>query len=309
MNLTDLLSGSVISSIAGQTGTSEKDTQNVLASALPALVGAMAQNASTEEGAESLARALDDHTTTEGLSGLLGKVDTEDGAKILTKILGGQNDAVQKAVAKKSGASKTDTTKILTMAAPLLLAALGSQKKKTKTKSAGLGSLLTGLLGGGEDDEDDGSTLVSLAGSLLGGSAEKEDGGDLLTSLAGSLLTNALGGGSGKKKKNDSGDLLTSLAGSLLGGMLDTSAEEEKKSSGKKKTSSSGKKTTTSSGKKKTTTGKKTTASGKKTTASGGKKTASAGKKTATAKKSAKKEDDAAELLGSVLGSLLGGKK
>ena len=145
MNLTDLLSGSVISSIAGQTGTSEKDTRNVLASALPALVGAMAQNASTEEGAESLARALDDHTTAEGLSGLLGKVDTEDGAKILTKILGGQNDAVQKAVAKKSGASKTDTTKILTMAAPLLLAALGSQKKKTKTKSAGLGSLHTAL--------------------------------------------------------------------------------------------------------------------------------------------------------------------
>ena len=280
MNLTDLLSGSVISSIAGQTGTSEKDTRNVLANALPALVGAMAQNASTEEGAESLARALDDHTTAEGLSGLLGKVDTEDGAKILTKILGGQNDAVQKAVAKKSGASKTDTTKILTMAAPLLLAALGSQKKKTKTKSAGLGSLLTGLLGGGEDDEDDGSTLVSLAGSLLGGSAEKEDGGDLLTSLA----------------------------GSLLGGMLDTSAEEEKKPSGKKKTSSSGKKTTTS-GKKKTTTGKKTTASGKKTTSSSGKKTASSGKKTATAKKSAKKEDDAAELLGSALGSLLGGKK
>ena len=308
MNLTDLLSGSVISSIAGQTGTSEKDTQNVLASALPALVGAMAQNASTEEGAESLARALDDHTTAEGLPGLLGKVDTEDGAKILTKILGGQNDAVQKAVAKKSGASKTDTTKILTMAAPLLLAALGSQKKKTKTKRAGLGSLLTGLLGGGEDDEDDGSTLVSLAGSLLGGSAEKEDGGDLLTSLAGGLLTNALGGGSGKKKKNDSGDLLTSLAGSLLGGMLDTSAEEEKKPSGKKKTTSSGKKTTTS-GKKKTTTGKKTTASGKKTTSSSGKKTASSGKKTATAKKSAKKEDDAAELLGSVLGSLLGGKK
>ena len=98
------------------------------------------------------------------------------------------------------------------------------------------------------------------------------------------------------------------VAGSLLGGMLDTSAEEEKKSSGKKKTSSSGKKTTTS-GKKKTTTGKKTTASGKKTTSSSGKKTASSGKKTATAKKPAKNEDDAAELLGSVLGSLLGGKK
>ena len=173
MNLTDLLSGSVISSIAGQTGTSEKDTQNVLANALPALVGAMAQNASTEDGANSLAKALDDHTSSKGLASLLQNVDTEDGAKILTKILGGETETVQNAVAKKSGASKVDTSKILAMAAPLLLAALGSQKKKTKTQSDGLGGLLTSLLGGGDDDEDDGSTLISLAGSLLGGSNKK----------------------------------------------------------------------------------------------------------------------------------------
>ena len=125
MNLTDLLSSSVISSIAGQTGTSEKDTQNVLANALPALVGAMAQNASTEDGANSLAKALDDHTSSKGLASLLQNVDTEDGTKILTKILGGETETVQNAVAKKSGASKVDTSKILAMAAPLLLAALG----------------------------------------------------------------------------------------------------------------------------------------------------------------------------------------
>lgn len=243
MNLTDLLSGSVISSIAGQTGTSEKDTQNVLANALPALVGAMAQNASTEDGANSLARALDDHTSSKGLASLLQNVDTEDGAKILTKILGGETETVQNAVAKKSGASKVDTSKILAMAAPLLLAALGSQKKKTKTQSDGLGGLLTSLLGGGDDDEDDGSTLISLAGSLLG---------------------------------------------SALG------------------TSTSGKKTT-SSGKKTTSSGKKTTSSAKKTAS--GKKTTSAKKTTSSKKKSTAQNDDAAELLGSVLTGLLGGKK
>lgn len=137
MNLTDLLSGSVISSIAGQTGTSEKDTQNVLANALPALVGAMAQNASTEDGANSLARALDDHTSSKGLASLLQNVDTEDGAKILTKILGGETETVQNAVAKKSGASKVDTSKILAMAAPLLLAALGSRRKRPRPKATG----------------------------------------------------------------------------------------------------------------------------------------------------------------------------
>ena len=183
MNLTDLLSGSVISSIAGQTGTSEKDTQNVLANALPALVGAMAQNASTEDGANSLAKALDDHTSSKGLASLLQNVDTEDGTKILTKILGGETETVQNAVAKKSGASKVDTSKILAMAAPLLLAALGSQKKKTKTQSDGLGGLLTSLLGGGDDDEDDGSTLISLAGSLLGGSNKKSGKSDPLPSM------------------------------------------------------------------------------------------------------------------------------
>ena len=225
MNLTDLLSSSVISSIAGQTGTSEKDTQNVLANALPALVGAMAQNASTEDGANSLAKALDDHTSSAGLASLLQNVDTADGAKILTKILGGETETVQNAVAKKSGTSKVDTSKILAMAAPLLLAALGSQKKKTKTQSDGLGSLLTSLLGGGDDDEDDGSTLVSLAGSLLGSSkkSSKSDSGDILTSLAGGLLTSALGGNTKKSsKKSDSSDVLTSLAGSLLGDALGT---------------------------------------------------------------------------------------
>lgn len=193
MYLNDLLSGSVISSIAGQTGTSEKDTQNVLANALPALVGAMAKNTSTKDGANSLAKALDDHTCNEGLAELLQHADPSDGAKILTKILGGETEAVQNAVAKKSGVSKLDTSKILAMAAPLLLAVLGSQKKKTKTKSDGLGTLLMTLLGGGDDDDDDGSTLIPLAGSLLGG-------------------------GNKSKKSSDSGDLLSSLAGGLLGG-------------------------------------------------------------------------------------------
>ena len=241
MNLTDLLSGSVISSIAGQTGTSEKDTQNVLANALPALVGAMAQNASTEDGANSLAKALDDHTSSAGLASLLQNVDTTDGAKILTKILGGETETVQNAVAKKSGTSKVDTSKILAMAAPLLLAALGSQKKKTKTQSDGLGSLLTSLLGGGDDDEDDGSTLVSLAGSLLG---------------------DALGTSS-------------------------------KKTTAKKSTSAA----------KKTTTAKKTASTAKKKTTTA-KKSASTAKKKSTAQ-----NNDAAELLGSVLTGLLGGKK
>lgn len=85
--------------------------------------------------------------------------------------------------------------------------------------------------------------------------------------------------------------MLSSLAGSLLGSALGTST------SGKK---------TTSSGKKTTSSGKKTTSSAKKTAS--GKKTTSAKKTTSSKKKSTAQNDDAAELLGSVLTGLLGGK-
>lgn len=226
MNLNDLLSGDVISSIARSTGNTQKDTTNVLANALPALVSAMANNASTKDGADSLARALDRHTTGDSLASLLGNVDTEDGAKILTNILGGNNAKVQSAVAKQCGITKGATADILSTAAPLLLSALGSQKKATKTGADGLTDLLTGLLGGGSSKSNSTGTLLSLAGALLGGG----------------------------NKSNSSADLLRSLTGSLLGSTV-TEAAPAKKTAAAKKTATAKKAATT----KKTTTAKKTT--------------------------------------------------
>lgn len=228
MNLNDLLSGDVISSIARSTGNTQKDTTNVLANALPALVSAMANNASTKDGADSLARALDRHTTGDSLASLLGNVDTEDGAKILTNILGGNNAKVQSAVAKQCGITKGATADILSTAAPLLLSALGSQKKATKTGADGLTDLLTGLLGGGSSKNNSTGTLLSLAGALLGGSNNNSG--------------------------NGTADLLRSLTGSLLGSTA-AEAAPAKKTAAAKKTATAKKAATT----KKTTTAKKTT--------------------------------------------------
>ena len=63
MNLSDLLSGDVIEALATSTGASKKDTSSVLANALPTLMKSMASNASTKEGAKSLEKALNDHTS------------------------------------------------------------------------------------------------------------------------------------------------------------------------------------------------------------------------------------------------------
>lgn len=232
MNLSDLLSEQVISAIAKSAGSNKKETTSVLANALPALVGKMADNASTKDGAESLAKALDDHTTSSGISSLLKNIDAEDGAKILGHILGSDTDSLESAVAKKSDATKKDTANILASAAPILLSVLGSSKKETKTSADGLGDLLGTLLGGGDDDDDDGSTLMSLAGSLLGGG--KKDASDVLLTVAGSLLTSALTDkvsskkssskkssskkSSSKKSNNDTAELIGDVLGALLGG-------------------------------------------------------------------------------------------
>ena len=169
MKLNDLLSSDVIAFIAKSAGASKSDTSSVLANALPDLVKSMASNASSKDGAKALAKALDDHTSDEGISSLLKNIDLEDGGKILSKILGDNKEAANSTVSKKSGVDSNTTSTILATAAPLLLNALGSEKKSTKTDADGLGDLLGALLGKDDDkDNDIKDTLFSLAGSLIG---------------------------------------------------------------------------------------------------------------------------------------------
>ncbi len=200
MNLNDLLSGEVLEALAKSTGASKKDTSSVLANALPTLMKSMASNASTKEGAKSLEKALDDHTTDDALSTLLGNIDTKDGAKILGHILGNNSDSVKSTVSKKSGVDSDLTSTILASAAPLLLSALGSEKKKSKSKSDDLADLIGSLLGQEDDSDNDmADTLFSLAGALLKSSSSskksskkssKDDGIDLgdIINIAGKLL-------------------------------------------------------------------------------------------------------------------------
>lgn len=198
MNLNDLLSSDVIESLAKTAGASKEDTSSVLANALPDLVKSMATNASTKEGAKSLEKALDAHTSDDGITSLLKNIDMEDGAKILGHILGNDSDSVRSKVSKKSGVDSDITSTILSNAAPLLLSALGSEKKKNGTSADGLGDLLGSLLGKEDDgDNDISDTLFSLAGTLLKSSSKKstkkssKDDGiglDDIIGLAGKLL-------------------------------------------------------------------------------------------------------------------------
>jgi len=195
----------IISGVSGSTGTDQNKTSTVLTMALPVLMKAMERNASTTEGAEGLMGALKgqhDGSILDNLGGLFdGGVDenvTNDGAKILSHVLGNRQQGVEKVIGEKSGLDIGSVANILKVAAPLLMGVLGKQAKQNNVSSqSDLGGLLGGLLGGNDskteqgflekilDADGDGSIVDDVAGMLLGGNESQAGLGGLLGGLFG----------------------------------------------------------------------------------------------------------------------------
>ncbi|MBO1900689.1 DUF937 domain-containing protein [Leucobacter weissii] len=204
--LDDLLSRVPVAELAGRFGVDEATVEAAVRQTLPGLVGGLAVNASEAEGAEKLEKALEKHGAGEAKPTLKG-IDTEDGTKIVTHVLGDRRDSVAHALGAQSGNSAIADLipKLLPILAPLVLQFLagrvggGAASSTSGSASAGgeagvggvLGDLLGGLLGGGSN-----------------GGAAQSSGGDL-----GGVLGGLLGGGSGS-----SGGGLGDLLGGLLGG-------------------------------------------------------------------------------------------
>jgi hypothetical protein len=196
----DLLSSdlgkTIISGVAGSTGNDSSKTSSVLTMALPVLMKAMERNSATPEGAEGLMGALSskhDGSILDNLGSLFGGgVDEsvkEDGAGILSHILGSKQKGIEQVIGQKSGLDAGSVANILKVAAPLLMGVLGKQKKEQNISNSGdLTGLLGGLLGGNDskneqsfleqmlDADGDGSVIDDVAGMFLGGD-KKESGG------------------------------------------------------------------------------------------------------------------------------------
>ncbi|WP_158837626.1 DUF937 domain-containing protein [Polaribacter sp. L3A8] len=197
----------IISGVSGSTGNDSSKTSSVLTMALPVLMKAMERNASTPEGAAGLMGALSgkhDGSILDNLGGLFGGAGVDesvkqDGAGILSHILGSKQQGVEQVIGQKSGLDAGSVANILKVAAPLLMGVLGKQSRENNVSdSSGLGSLLGGMLGGNEtaneqnflekilDADGDGSVIDDVAGMLLGGDKKSSGGiGNLLGGLFG----------------------------------------------------------------------------------------------------------------------------
>ncbi|MBE7551208.1 MAG: DUF937 domain-containing protein [Anaerolineales bacterium] len=187
--LNQQLSGGGLSQISQQIGADEQTTGNALSAAMPLLLSAMANNASTPQGAQSLHQALaQDHdgTILNDMAGFLSNPQAANGAGILGHVLGPKQDLVQNGLAQQTGLDAATIGQLLTIAAPLVMGALGKTQQEQGFDADGLSSFLgqqqqaaqqsdpglMGLLGSLLDMDKDGSALddiLGLAGKLFSG--------------------------------------------------------------------------------------------------------------------------------------------
>jgi hypothetical protein len=170
-----------------QLGTDQRATENAVGAALPVLLGALARNSAEASKAESLDRALSKHdgSVLDNLGGFLDAPDVDDGNGILRHVLGDRRQSVETGVSRASGLDMSMVAKLLPMLAPVVMGALGRQKRDNGLNSAGLSELLgserrqmeqsspaAGMLGKLLDQDGDGSIaddVAKLGTGLLSG--------------------------------------------------------------------------------------------------------------------------------------------
>ena len=148
---------------------------------LPTLIKALSNNASTPKGAEALAGALDQHKDDDinDIIQYIKNVDTEDGRKILNHVLANKNQNVQTRLAKQAGLQTSQVSGLMSQLAPLLLGALGQQKKKENLDATGISSL-TSLLSDSMGKKDD-SGIMGMVSQLL----DSDKDGDIIDDVSG----------------------------------------------------------------------------------------------------------------------------
>ena len=182
------LGTSLVEGLSSQTGQSKSNTSNLLNMAMPVLLQAMQRNASSPKGAAGLMGALSnkhDGSILDNLgavfSGSNSNAIQEDGGKILGHVFGNRQQNIQNALSKQSGVDASSVSKILKIAAPVVMGLMGKQQRQTSVRDAsGLTNMLGGLIGGNFhnnkqsfiesilDADNDGSIVDDVAGAVLG---------------------------------------------------------------------------------------------------------------------------------------------
>ncbi len=183
------LSEGLLDQLSGQIGADRQQTQAATEGILSTMMGAMAKNAASPDGANALAGALDrdhDGSILDDVMGYLGgqaqpqNQKTVNGGGILNHILGGKQTGAIDMISQMSGLDAGKTGNLMSMLAPIVMGALGRQKRQGGLDAGGITDFLTnsvqnagqkrqemGIIGKFLDQDGDGSIMDDVAGMLF----------------------------------------------------------------------------------------------------------------------------------------------
>ncbi len=167
--LGQVLGGGNLGAISQAIGADENTTSTAVQAALPLLLGGLARNAQSEDGASSLAGALDrdhDGSVLDDIAGFVmgGGAQQANGAGILGHIFGGNQPAVEQGVSQASGLDMGTVAKLLPLLAPIVMGYLGRQKQEQGMDAGAL----AGMLGGAQQQmQEQQSPLMGMLSAVL----------------------------------------------------------------------------------------------------------------------------------------------
>lgn len=188
-DLISQLQGAPLQQIAGQLGVDPAQASSAVGAALPLLMGALGRNASQPDGAQALLGALQNNHSGLDVGSVLGAVlgggggAAVNGAGILGHIFGSQQAGAQAGVAQAGGLTGAQSSQLMAILAPIVMAYLGKHAAGQGASAAGLSQLLgqehAGLRQEGGsllnllDQDGDGqlglSDIFKIGSGLLGG--------------------------------------------------------------------------------------------------------------------------------------------
>ncbi|MBS0439988.1 MAG: DUF937 domain-containing protein [Proteobacteria bacterium] len=171
-----------IGAIAAQLGVDPAQAQSAIEHAVPAIVGGMARNASTADGASALNDALGAHGG--DLSGILGSVlgggsGSGIGGAILGHVFGGNQGAVNQSLGQATGMNSQNAGQLMAILAPIVMGALANHAQGQNVGAGGLGGMLAQEV---QQVQQQGGSAGGLLNSVLGA------GGGNLSGMLGGLL-------------------------------------------------------------------------------------------------------------------------
>lgn len=137
--------GELLAQLSRTVGADEAGTGTAMSTILPVLLGALARNTSTSEGATALDQALarnHDGSIMDNLGQHLSAPNLPDGRRILGHVLGNKRAAVEQQVSGVSGLSPEKVGLLMATLAPVLLGVLGQARQQRGLNPASMAGLI-----------------------------------------------------------------------------------------------------------------------------------------------------------------------